>query len=592
LQTVPGNVKNLPTDSLYSVVGFGINDLDNPPYLRLQYAQIGLERANQNENDTRIAEFNAKIAVIYAEMGMNQKALTYALKARNYARKTKDARDDIWALYRLAEIHAILSNYDLALSEAREALQLSRIRNSQIEIGWSHNQLGEIYRRQSQLDSAAYYYQQAVAVFEGAQFTRGISFARQNLGTTYAAQKKFQMALQEFSIASAIGEETDVLFELEQGYAMVDIILNLHSLDSALVYANAMHELAKKGDYPYWQQRFHYRLASLYHQNEEWEKAWQYRLKADSLKEIQTGERVRMQSQVTDHLYRLQLLQAEHEIATQQNKNQILLWISILIVAGLLGVVALIQITKNNRIRKINQSLSQKNDHLDELIGEKDIWINLMAHDLKAPLNSISGLIDLLKDDSLPAELKEQVLGNISRSVTKGSELISQLLEISQLESSDEKADIQKTEIGELVRETEKSFQAAAENKHIQLQPDLPENPVFVETDPLHVQRILENFVSNALKFSPENKSIYLSFEEKAKAWGILVRDEGPGLSVSDQENLFKKFKRLSAQPTAGESSTGLGLSIVKQLADRIHANIEVRSKEGEGATFILWLPR
>ena len=592
MQTVPGNVKNLPTDSLYSVVGFGINDLDNPPYLRLQYAQIGLERANQNENDTRIAEFNAKIAVIYAEMGMNQKALTYALKARNYARKTKDARDDIWALYRLAEIHAILSNYDLALSEAREALQLSRIRNSQIEIGWSHNQLGEIYRRQSQLDSAAYYYQQAVAVFEGAQFTRGISFARQNLGTTYAAQKKFQMALQEFSIASAIGEETDVLFELEQGYAMVDIILNLHSLDSALVYANGMHELAKKGDYPYWQQRFHYRLASLYHQNEEWEKAWQYRLKADSLKEIQTGERVRMQSQVTDHLYRLQLLQAEHEIATQQNKNQILLWISILIVAGLLGVVALIQITKNNRIRKINQSLSQKNDHLDELIGEKDIWINLMAHDLKAPLNSISGLIDLLKDDSLPAELKEQVLGNISRSVTKGSELISQLLEISQLESSDEKADIQKTEIGELVRETEKSFQAAAENKHIQLQPDLPENPVFVETDPLHVQRILENFVSNALKFSPENKSIYLSFEEKAKAWGILVRDEGPGLSVSDQENLFKKFKRLSAQPTAGESSTGLGLSIVKQLADRIHANIEVRSKEGEGATFILWLPR
>lgn len=579
------------SDSMYQKVRKECRDLSNLPAIRLQYAEAGLAQAKQEENLLWSADFAESVAVIYTELGMNKEALKFSLEALEYARKTPGRKNQIWALYRLSEVHSILLNPTQARQDAWMALKLSLERDTLIEIGWSYNQLGETFRRTSDYDSAAYFYQKGLEAFDEDGYRRGIQFAHQNLGMTYALDGDYEKALDEFAIAEETGVETDVLFHLEQGLAMLKIIYHKYNLDSALEFGNKMVELAEKEGFPRWQKRFKSQLADLYRENSEWEKAWKYHLQADSLEELHAGEQIRLQASVTDHQYRLQLMKAERDLVAQQNKNQTLFWISVLLVIGLLGVVGLIQITKNKRIRLINERLSQQNDHLDDLIKEKDIWMNLMVHDLKAPLAAINGLLDMLRDKDLPQGVKEKLLGNIEISVNKGSDLISQLLEISRLESSDAKADFQLTDLNQIVLEAKKSFKAAAGSKGIALSVQVPTTAVECMTDAAHAQHILGNFVSNAIKFSPSNKEVQIILQPKENRVELKVVDQGPGLSAEDQKNLFQKFKKLSARPTAGESSTGLGLSIVKLLADRIDGKILVDSTSGQGATFTLSLP-
>ena len=110
----------------------------------------------------------------------------------------------------------------------------------------------------------------------------------------------------------------------------------------------------------------------------------------------------------------------------------------------------------------------------------------------------------------------------------------------------------------------------------------------MINTDPTVAMRILENFMSNAIKFSPFDTTVRIALTNTA----IRITDQGPGLSPEDQKQLFQKFKKLSARPTGGETSTGLGLSIVKGLADKLQADIEVKSELGKGSTFSLCFPR
>ena len=120
--------------------------------------------------------------------------------------------------------------------------------------------------------------------------------------------------------------------------------------------------------------------------------------------------------------------------------------------------------------------------------------------------------------------------------------------------------------------------------RHLELQQPL-------ETDPVLLKTILENLLDNAVKFSPFGASIHLKLWVEETDLQISVSDQGPGISEADQHTLFNKFARLSARPTAGESSNGLGLFIVKQFAASLKGSIHLE-KSDQGACFRLSLPK
>jgi signal transduction histidine kinase len=114
----------------------------------------------------------------------------------------------------------------------------------------------------------------------------------------------------------------------------------------------------------------------------------------------------------------------------------------------------------------------------------------------------------------------------------------------------------------------------------------------FVETDQDYLRRIIDNLVSNAIKFSFHNTNIYVKLAETPHQIKLSVKDEGPGITEDDQKKLFKKFQRLGARPTGGESSTGIGLSIVKVLVERLQGDIAVNSLVNKGTEFVVALPK
>ena len=103
--------------------------------------------------------------------------------------------------------------------------------------------------------------------------------------------------------------------------------------------------------------------------------------------------------------------------------------------------------------------------------------------------------------------------------------------------------------------------------------------------------QILDNLLSNAIKFSEFNSEVFVNLKQTQQTIRIEIRDQGPGISEEDKKKLFKKFQKLKAQPTAGESSTGLGLSIVKKYVDAMNGKVWCESKPGVGAQFIVEFP-
>jgi signal transduction histidine kinase len=239
-----------------------------------------------------------------------------------------------------------------------------------------------------------------------------------------------------------------------------------------------------------------------------------------------------------------------------------------------------------------NQSLEEKNQKLEDLNQEKDGLISIVAHDLRSPLTKTEGLIELMAISGPMNSQQQEIAELIKKVCTEGNALIKDLLEINSLEGKQENEPTKSViELSSYLKTFAAHHIPIALEKKINLKVDIQDEDETLVTNAEYLTRILDNLVSNAIKFSSINSSVWLTCKSSNSHIQFSIRDEGPGLSIDDRAHLFKKFKRLSAKPTAGESSTGLGLSIVKTLVERLHGSILVDSVVGKGSTFTIQLP-
>lgn len=243
------------------------------------------------------------------------------------------------------------------------------------------------------------------------------------------------------------------------------------------------------------------------------------------------------------------------------------------------------------KLSRSYKEIKDQKENLADLNREKDGMVGIVAHDLRAPLNRIMGLAKLVQmSDNLGKEQLE-MMGMMEKMCEAGISLIRDLLVINNVEYESQQMNQKILNLGDFVSNLVKNYAPTAQNKYLQIHYAPPDAPVELLIDDTFVGRILDNLISNAIKFSPHHKNVFVHLSKDIENIQISIRDEGQGISEEDQLKMFKKFQKLSARPTGGEDSTGLGLAIVKSLVDKLGGTISLKSKLGQGAEFIVSLP-
>lgn len=242
----------------------------------------------------------------------------------------------------------------------------------------------------------------------------------------------------------------------------------------------------------------------------------------------------------------------------------------------------------------LESEVSERTKRLNKLNQEKNELLGIVAHDLKNPLSNIKMLSKVLLDESLmdTDEVKE-FAQDIYDSAVKMFELIRNLLDINAIEQGKVNLNIERFNfVPQLINQLD-FFKEQAKLKKISIDHHLKvEDEIYILADRMAFMQILDNYISNAIKFSPSESTIHIQFMAKDDEVVIGVKDEGPGIKREEINLLFTKFTKLSNKPTGGEDSTGLGLSIVKKLAELMAGKVWCESEFGEGATFFVEFPK
>ncbi|MFI5336596.1 MAG: ATP-binding protein [Opitutales bacterium] len=241
--------------------------------------------------------------------------------------------------------------------------------------------------------------------------------------------------------------------------------------------------------------------------------------------------------------------------------------------------------------RRVEVRLSKVNAELKAMSQEKDALVNIVAHDLRNPLTAI-----LLGADTLrlaPPGDREQLLASADltkKNARKMMDLIDDLLDAHKLEAAVQTLDFQPVEPAAIVLNAIEAFTPLAAHKGIRLVHRLSPAATLI-TDAKALQHVIDNVLSNAVKYSALNTQVSADLEARTDRCRISVRDQGPGVKPAELEKIFTQYGRGSARPTSGETSFGLGLWIVHRLVQSLGGQVWCESAPGAGATFIVELP-
>lgn len=556
---------------------------------------------------------------------------------RIYLELTKEVGSkgyQIDALEILGTIQNNLGNHGEALTYFLEAHQLSEARNDSIHIAMGYNNIATTYHQEARLEEAITYYQKARPGFfherlrptmlgtvyyniaisyldlgnkDSAEyyFREGISISEQVEDTASLAD--IYNALANFVIEEGREYEATLLLQkalryasaIEDGSRMFYPLLNLatYALEAGDLEVSRSY-LAEAFDIAYYMESIDMQIdvekifADLESKADNSIEAFNHlntwaelsSRKSRDLRETNLAfaqEEFDSEQKTIELATRQLIIKRQKESLALQNQ----LALTLIILTGVIALVALAFWRLSVVRRTHSATLLRMND-------DKDKMLHAVAHDLQSPVVNIRGLSNILESDPNLDLESEQILKMISRELDKSDHLVRNLLDLESIESGDLKIATEAVSLTEMISLIGSKYHKLAGNKNISVETLIAEKEeVVITTDPGFIQRIMDNLISNAIKFSPKGTEIKIELKKKLDQVIIQVSDQGPGLSPQDQSRLFGRFQRLTAQPTGGEPSAGLGLAITKALVDRLNGSIRVTSAPGEGAAFAVSLP-
>lgn len=576
------------------------------------------------------------LATSYRFQGENRRAIELYKEVLAMTDTTEEARTAAGIAQNLGDAYMNLGataeafqNYDKAISFGERAKDSLLLATSLNNIGESHNRINEY-------DKASYYLERGLEISKAIDYKPGQLRVLLNLANTRSSQSQFEEAV------SLYAEALDLSNKIRPDSPPVQIQYNLGELyhrmnrpDEAEAYfqmslknsremgipqgiyynstglgnlemagnntGNAISrfadalEIAQKLNNPPFLQAAHEKLYELHKKQGEFEVAL-YHLEAfrtisDSMK---TEERERM---LADYKTRLEVQQKdqlntalEAEKAAQQAQLQLQYWflgLGVLVIA-VVGIFATLLLKSNREKNKINRQLRDQKKKLEEANDVKDKLFGIVAHDLRTPLSAMTGILELVREQTLSEEEMRELFTEMEFSLQQNMNIMENLLVWAKQQMSGLNVEIRSLRAKEVVEEIVEAYKFNARHKQISLENELDSN-LEVLGDYDLFKLVIRNLISNSIKFSEAGDEIVVDAKVKDDSVLFEVRDTGVGIPDKMQDKIFSDGMH-SRKGTRQEKGSGLGLNLCKESVEKQGGRIYFESTEGKGTTFYFTL--
>lgn len=588
----------------YNNIGNHYKDLKNLDQ-SLSYYKAALDinkQLNKNgANDNNIVSNLINIGVIYQQKG----ELRDSRKTFNEALRIKEQSG---TPVEMAVMHNYLATIEVSTGQLKDAqmhtqkaIDLLKHTDNKRMLATNYKRLSEINQKQSDYKSALQNYEQYSLVKDSLLYREQLQQAQEKYKTfvVESAEKESKLNIIDHEVQAL--ELRNQKINAEREKQEVELLLREKELQNAELQNEQLDQERQLQSLMLAQQKI-----DRQRQNQEI-------LLLEQKRDLQNVELQKNELQEKERLAELALKNSKLELQesdlqlkeAQLERSSIrqtyLVYATVLAFAVIaIGIYAYFIKQRDNtklrvqyaEIQKQKEQIESINSELVKLNEEKNDLISIVAHDLKSPLNQISGMLDLIKltSDNQDEEQREYI-SRIDKSTSRLKRMVTKILDVSAIEAQTLNVIMEEVDINVLLKDVVTSFYEMAEKKEIEIVENLS-SVGNVNVDKGYATEVLQNLMSNAVKYSPLGKQITIDMSENGQFVKIGFADQGQGINKDDMKRLFGKYHKLSARPTAGEDSTGLGLSIVKKYVEALNGKVWCESAEGEGATFIVEFPK
>lgn len=594
-----GNLKLLSTSyRIYGGLYNYMSEIDSGKYYKIKALQIAL----QVQDSILIASSYNNLGVTEQTLGNYVDALNYYYQAYRIVRPIANYAGYPVILANLSEVYYDLNEYDSAALYANMAVNITSLQPNTSRHLLTLNALARSKLAQNELDIAQKLYTTIINISDEIGEKRYAAYANQGLGKLYTL-----LDLQAYARTHLV-YALSLFTELEDETYLAELYLDIANLtlesepDSAYYYMRQSLNIAQKLGLKDLTIDNYQLLMAFFGKQKNFDSLRYFQAIYRDLQRTQRKESNLLSIQgmfakLKDEQIRSQL-QAQTlalERKTIQTNFFVAFTVLTILFAGLIYRYYRKQkrlgyyLTEvNEQITFQNEVIDNKNKKLNALNSEKNDLIKIVAHDLKNPLSNIITAVQLIQD----TQQKEQEipLEIIEGSAKRLSEMITKILDVESIEQGLSNLHLEPVNLSEVLTSLCESVKNQATKKHIKIHQDVNQD-VMVLGDKTYVYQVMENIVSNAIKYSPFDKNIYIALKPLNKVAKVEIKDEGPGISEKEQKKLFQMYQKLSSTPTADEHSSGLGLSIAKKYMDAMNGKIWCKSKLDHGTSFYVQLP-
>lgn len=585
-----------------SLLSYGIEMRDRDSRVSFYAAKEALVLSKELNYRAGEAQANNLAANKYLDFGDYEHALEHYLLGYDIEEELGNHERMANIKNNLALVYLQQENYDRAAGYFEESLEIREQIGQSDQTHIAINNIGVMHRRQGHYDIALDYFEEAAEIsLNAAQDSVMFMIATLNIGNTYRNKGELDKAVDYL-------EKAGNYFELN-GYIFSQITANLYlgqlyrdrgDLDKAESYGIRSLELAQQENNKENIADAHELIADVYRKQGSFQLALihyeQFHQINDTFLDLQRANAVNeMQVQFEVEQKDREIALNEARIAQQETwENFLFVGLALLtIVIGLLFVNNRMKKRNNELLEQRRKEIERQNNELAELNNQKDDFISIAAHDLRNPISVIMTATTLLNSEE---EINKEHVGEYSELIQISTDrmlnLVNNMLDIQSVEHKAGNIKQEKVDVNKSVEQSIHHFEKTAKVKNISILTTLDKEVGMIIGDHASLERIFDNLISNAIKYSPEGKRVRIETEADKDAFKVCVKDEGPGLTEEDQEKLFGRFTSLSSSPTGNESSTGLGLFIAKKLTTSMGGRIWCESVYGEGSKFFVEFQR